>query len=97
MLLPCFSALDMEYKKETPRRLPALQRVTGLAQAMRNIDDGERIGAFDPETITVREPAQHFAGAQRGRGTVQDTRIERHRGTSKSHRRRRFKHWPSGG
>ena len=47
----------MEYKKEAPRRLPALQRVAGLAQAMRNIDDGERIGAFDAQTIAMGQQA----------------------------------------
>src|SRR5580704_18095593 len=91
MLLPCLSALDMECRKEALRRVPALQRVTGLAQAMRNIDDGERIGAFDAQTIAVCEPAQHFAGPQRREGTVRAAWIERHRGTFKSHGRRSFK------
>jgi hypothetical protein len=36
----------MEYK-ESIRCLLALQRVAGLVQAMRNIDGGERIRAFD--------------------------------------------------
>src|SRR5580704_7716292 len=57
MLLPCLSALDMECRKEALRRVPALQRVTGLAQAMRNIDDGERIGAFDAQTIAMGQQA----------------------------------------
>ena len=67
----------MEYKKEAPRRLPSLQRVAGLAQAMRNIDDGERIGAFDAQTIAVREPAQHFASPRRRQGTAQAAQIEK--------------------
>jgi hypothetical protein len=40
------ATLDMEYK-EAIHRLLALQRVTDLAQEMRDVDDGERIGAFD--------------------------------------------------
>jgi len=70
MLLPCFSTLDMEYK-EAIRCLLSLQRVAGLVQEMRNIDGGKRIGAFDAQTIGVREPAQHFASPQRRQGIVQ--------------------------
>ena len=47
------ATLDMEYK-EAIARLLVLQRVAGLAQEMRNVDDGERIGAFDDQTAAMR-------------------------------------------
>ena len=36
----------------------ALQNVAGPAQKMRNIDNGERIGAFDGQPVALRQPAE---------------------------------------
>jgi hypothetical protein len=47
------ATLDIEYK-EAIARLLELQRVAGLAQEMRKVDDGERIGAFDDQTAAMR-------------------------------------------
>ncbi len=75
----------MEYKKEAIRRILALQPVAGLLQKMRNIDDGERIGTFDDQTIAMRQQAEHLASPQRRYGTVLTAQIERRRGKSKNH------------
>ena len=47
------ATLDIEYK-EAIARLVELHRVAGLAQEMRKVDDGERIGAFDDQTAAMR-------------------------------------------
>jgi hypothetical protein len=33
-------------------------------QKMRNVDDGERVSAFDNQTVALRELSQHLAGTQ---------------------------------
>ncbi len=43
---------------------------------MRNIDDGERIGAFDDQTIAMRQQAEHFRVRGSGKGQFQTTQIE---------------------
>jgi hypothetical protein len=45
-------------------------------EAMRNIDDGERIGAFDDQTIVIRQQAEHLASPRLRQGTVQTTQID---------------------
>ena len=42
-----------------------LELVAGLMQKIRNIDAGQRIGAFDDQHIAGLRLAQRFAGTQR--------------------------------
>jgi hypothetical protein len=72
---------DME-DKEAIGRLLVLERVAGLAQEMGNVDDGERIGAFDDQTAAMRQTFQHLTGPQHGQRTVQAAQIERGGGNS---------------
>jgi hypothetical protein len=61
-IAPCFSTLDMAYKKEAIRCLPALQHVAGLVR--KNIDVGERIGACEGQPVALRQPAEHTSKGQ---------------------------------
>jgi hypothetical protein len=72
----------MEYK-EALRYLLALQRGAGLILKIRNVNDGERVSAFDNPTIASRELSQHLAGPQDRQRTVQTAQIERYRRTPK--------------
>ena len=78
-IAPCFSTLHMAYKKEALRCLPALQRAAGLVRKTRNINDGERIGAFDGQPVALRQQAEHLASSHHRQRTVQTAQIEKHR------------------
>jgi hypothetical protein len=75
------ATLDMKYK-EAIAPLLVFQRVAGLAQKMRNVDDGKQIAAFDDQALAVGQPPEHLAGAQHRQRAIQTAQIEKRRGSS---------------
>jgi hypothetical protein len=52
------------------------ENVAGLAQKMRNVDSGERIGAGDDQQIAVIQTAKGFSCAQSGHRTVEAAKVK---------------------
>ena len=52
------------------------KNVAGFAHKMRNVDGGERIGAFDDEEIAIVQPAQGLARAQGRQRTIKAAKVE---------------------
>jgi len=67
----------MEYEK--PIRFLAMeQSITCLVQQVRNVEDAERIGAFNNKTLATSQFSQHLAGPQRRQGTGEATQVKEH-------------------
>src|SRR5438105_2873947 len=57
-----------------PRR--AFERVAGLVEEVRDVDRGERIGAFDHEHVSLGHGGQRLARPQCGQRAFQATQID---------------------
>lgn len=79
---------------ESIRDVLALQRIAGLPHEMRNINDGQGIGALHDHQIAVDELTKGLTGPQRRQGTLQATKIEMYRRKSNNHVWRRYRLWP---
>ena len=78
------ATLDVKYK-EAIDSLLVFQRVSRLAQKMRDVDGGERIAAFDRQPRAIGQPPEHLAGAQDRKRTGQAAQIESYRVNSGRH------------
>src|SRR3990170_1219518 len=79
------TSLLLDVKHQQLRSIPAVdQCVAGLAQQVRNVDAGQRIGALDHELLARGHARKRFFGLQRRERTFQPTQIEAdfgHRGS----------------
>src|SRR5690242_10775666 len=70
------SALADTEQEAVLRAAAGEQLVAGFAQQVRDIDRGQRVGAFDHELVSRAQTAERLPRLQRGEGAFQPAEVE---------------------